>query len=225
MTARYIVLGPFAACLLMAGSAVAQTVEKTEAGVTWQAGVNGVKIDFDNAQHVRRIYSKYAQPVVIADRRGIQTATLIAEEKAKANIIRFLRQDVVSGRAVTEVDATLSQTTQKAGAGGESISTSDQRNIVQGLTEFTGSLSSGTLNGVVVLESGYDPKAKEAWVVAGISDKTIAAAHAAVDMMAAPPTLSPARRRKRRPANRNPRTCQPKSSATGPTSERYDAPT
>ena len=160
--------------------------------MTWQAGVDGVAIDFDNAQHVRRITSKYAQPVTIADRRGIQTATLIAEEKAKANIVRFLHQDVASGRAVSEVDATLSRSTQTGGAGGAAISTTDQRDIVQGLSEFTGSMSSGTLSGVVVLESGYDPAAKEAWVVASVSDKTIAAADAAAGMMAGPPAASSA---------------------------------
>ena len=181
-----LVSGAALACLALTTSSHAQSIEKAEDGMTWQAGVDGVKIDFDNAQHVRRIYSKVAQAVTIADRRGIQTATVIAEEKAKANIIRFLRQDVVSGRAVTEVDATLSQSVQKSGTAGDGISTIDQRNIVQGLTEFTGSVSSGTLNGVVVLESGFDSRNKEAWVVAGISDKTMAAAQAARSMMADP---------------------------------------
>jgi hypothetical protein len=170
----------------LAHAAYTGSMEKTAEGVTWQAGVDGVKIDFDNAQHVRRIYSKVAQAVTIADRRGIQTATTIAEEKAKANIVRFLQQDVISGRAVTEIDATLSQSVQKNGAAGTGLSTTDQRNIVQGLTEFTGSVSTGTLRGVIVLETGFDPAAKEAWVVAGVSDKTMAAASAARDMMANP---------------------------------------
>ena len=192
MKVFHLAFGTAYACVALTGLAAAEpSVEKTEAGLTWQAGVDGVKIDFDNAQHVRRIYSKVAQPVTIADRRGIQTATLIAEEKAKANIVRFLRQDVVSGRAVTEVDATMSQTIQKSGTAGEGVSTTDQRNVVQGLTEFTGSVSTGTLNGVVVLESGYDPKDKEAWVVAGVSDKTTGAARAAQEMMVAPAAPTP----------------------------------
>ena len=186
MTLTNILTGAASLLMLSGMSCFAQTAEKTGSGITWQAGVDGVTIDFDNAQHVRRVYSKVAQPVTIDDRRGIHTATVIAEEKAKANIVRFLQQDVVSGRAVTEVDATLSQTVQKGGSAGDGISTTDQRNVVQGLTEFTGSVSSGTLQGVVVLESGYDPNAKEAWVVAGISDKTMGAAQAVRDMMASP---------------------------------------
>ena len=47
------------------------------------------------------------------------------------------------------------------------------------------------LRGVIVLEQGYDPAEQEAWVVAGVSDKTTAAARAAADMMADPPAASP----------------------------------
>ena len=53
-----------------------------------------------------------------------------------------------------------------------------------------------------MLESGFDPAAKEAWVVVGVSDKTIAAAHASHDMMAAPPALPTSDRpAQSRPAN------------------------
>ena len=184
-----IVIAMMASAVVCAGAAHAtetQSIQKNAEGVTWQAGVDGVKIDFDNAQHVRRIYSKVAQAVTIADRRGIQTATIIAEEKAKANIVRFLQQDVISGRVVTEVDATLSRSVQQSGANGNSLTTTDQRSLVQGLSEFTGSVSTGVLRGVIVLETGFDPNEKEAWVVAGVSDKTMAAAHAAHDMMTNP---------------------------------------
>ena len=156
-------------------SSFAQTVEKTCSGITCWTGVDGVIIDFDNAHHVRRICSKVAQPVTIDDRCGIHTATVSAEKKAKANIVRVLQQDVVSGRVITDVDATLSQSIQEAGSAGEEIwiSTTDQRNLVQGLADFIGSVSSGTLQYVAFLQKGYDPEAKEAWVVAGISDKIV----------------------------------------------------
>lgn len=181
-------LSATAALLYLASTtAYSQSIDSNNDGShTFQAGVDGVKIDFDNSQHVRRIYSKVSHPVTIADKRGIKTATIIAEEKAKANIVRYLQQNVTTGRAVTEVDATLSKTVQEKNKTGDSISTTDQRNIVQNLTEFTGSFSSGTIRGVIILEQGFDPNEQEVWVVAGVSDKTIAAAKAAGDMMAAP---------------------------------------
>ena len=44
----------------------------------------------------------------------------------------------------------------------------------------------GADQGVIVLETGFDPAANEAWVVAGVSDKTMAAATAVHDMMTNP---------------------------------------
>ena len=67
MTITRLTFGTAYLLISMVGLAAAQSVEKTDGGITWQAGVDGVKIDFDNDQHVRRIYSKVAQPVTIAD--------------------------------------------------------------------------------------------------------------------------------------------------------------
>ena len=52
----------------------------------------------------------------------------------------------------------------------------DDRTMVEALTEVTTSFASGQLKGVIILEKGYDDKTEEAWVVVGISDKTIRAA-------------------------------------------------
>jgi hypothetical protein len=164
-----------------------QSIEATPGGgATWQAGVNGVEIEFHPDGRVSRIYSKYAHPVTIPDRRGIRTATVIAEEKAKGEIIRFMQQQVATGRVVAEVEATLSKTAQQKGTGADGISSLDQRTVTQSLTELSSSTAAGTLKGVVVLESGYDDKSQEAWVAVGVSDKTISAASATKEMLTAP---------------------------------------
>lgn len=155
----------------------AQSVQKASDGsMSWQAGVDGATIEFNPDGSWKRIYSKYAHPVAIADKRGVKTATIVAEEKAKGNIVRFLQQHVTSGRVVKEVQDTLSRTDQQSGTGGERVTTTDQRAIGESVTEMTGSFSSGTLTGVVVLENGYDEKEKEAWVAVGVSRKSMAAA-------------------------------------------------
>lgn len=166
------------------GAASAQSVDKRPDGsVEWKAGVNGVTLEFNPGGSIRRIYSKYSHPVTIADKRGVHTATVIAEEKAKGEIVRFLKQEVASGRVVNEFENTVSKTTQEKAGEGKSISTVDQRTIGQSLTELTSSMASGTLSGVVVLESGYDEKEQEAWVVAGLSEKSMSAAKATRDML------------------------------------------
>jgi hypothetical protein len=170
--------------LAFIGHVRAQSIEKQPDGsATWQAGIDGATLDFNPDGTVRRIYSKYSQPVTITDKRGIQTAMIIAEEKAKANIVRFLNQQVASNRIVSEFENTASKTIQETNGTGNSVSSTEQRSISQGLTELTSSFSSGTLNGVVVLENGYDEKEREAWVVVGLSQKTMAAARATQDML------------------------------------------
>lgn len=188
---RNAVASLFALLGILAQSALAaSSVEVSPDGaITWQAGVNGVEIEFGTDGKVARIYSKYAHPVTIADRRGIQTATIIAEEKAKAEIIRFLEQDVATGRIIEEVEDTLSTTRQESTGTAQNVTAVAQRAVIQSLLEVTTSSSSGLLRGVVMLESGYDKDSREAWVVVGVSEKSMRAAGAVqqlLDSTAAP---------------------------------------
>lgn len=192
----------YAALLSTAG---AQSIEQRPDGsVEWQMGVNGVKLEFSPGGGIRRIYSKYSHPVSIADRRGVHTATIIAEEKAKGEIIRFLKQDVASGRIVNEFNNEVEKTTQEKAGDGTKVSAVNQRTIGESLTQLSSSMSSGTLSGVVVFESGYDEKEQMAWVVVGLSEKSMNAARATRDMLT----------ESQRPA----------ASDTGPTSRPIQAP-
>ncbi|HZS53856.1 MAG TPA: hypothetical protein VFA65_05600 [Bryobacteraceae bacterium] len=150
---------------------------------TWQAGVDGVEIEWNPNGSVRRVYSRYGVPVEFADRRGIAKAQIVAEEKAKAGIVRFMQQCVASTRVVTEIQTDLNRATQQRSSGrSTAINKTDERTLIENLTEVTASFASGTLRGVIVLEKGYDDKTQEAWVVVGISQKTIAAARGVRDM-------------------------------------------
>jgi hypothetical protein len=155
---------------------------------TWQAGVDGVEIVWNPDGSIKKIYSRYAQPVEFADRRGISTAQVIAEEKAKGAVVRFMNQAVTSNRLVTEMSTDLNKMTQERETGkAANVKKVDQRTLMTNLTEVTGSFAAGKLKGVIILEKGYDEKAEEAWVMVGISDKTIAAANAAQQMLADSP--------------------------------------
>lgn len=155
---------------------------------TWQAGVDGVEIVWNPDGSIKKIYSRYGQPVEFGDRRGISTAQVIAEEKAKGAVVRFMNQAVTSNRLVTEIATDLNKMTQERQTGmAATVKKVDQRELVTNLTEVTGSFAAGKLKGVIILEKGYNEKAEEAWVVVGISDKTIAAANAVQKMLADPP--------------------------------------
>lgn len=163
-------------------SAEQQKIQDRGDGFSWQAGVDGVEIEFNSDGSVRRIFSRYAHEVTIGDRRGIRTATVIAEEKAKANIVRFMEQQVKTGRVVTEVESVLTKTIQERTNDAKNVASVDTRVVGQNLSEVTASYASGALTGVVVLETGYDDKRQEAWVVVGMSEKSIRAATAVKKM-------------------------------------------
>lgn len=160
-----------------------------DGSVTWQAGVDGVEIEWQPDGSIKRLYSRYSTPVEFADRRGISKAQIIAEEKAKANIIRFMNQSSSSTRIVAEVQSDLNKATQHRETGKEAtVKKVDERTIMESLTEVTTSFATGSLRGVIVLERGYDEKMQEAWVTVGISNKTIAAARGVQSMVNDPPT-------------------------------------
>jgi hypothetical protein len=140
--------------------------------------LDGLDIDFDAAGNWSAIYSTYTHPVDFTDRRGIKKAQLIAEEKGKAQIIRFLNQAVESDRLVEEVDKTVQNADRIQESGkDDKITRSTHRQMVESVKEFTHSHSSGNLVGVTILGEGYDEKAEEAWVKIGISRKTISVAN------------------------------------------------
>jgi len=140
--------------------------------------LEGIDIDFDAAGNWSAIYSTYTQPVEFPDRRGIKKAQIIAEEKGKAEIIRFLDQEVSSERLVEEVDKTVENAERNQGTGNDDkLTRTSQRQMVESVKEFTRSYASGNLRGVTVLETGYNEKAEEAWVKIGISQKTITIAN------------------------------------------------
>ena len=183
-TAKSGALGLLLAISIFSASWAGDVSVKDDGTTTWQAGVDGVEIEWNADGSVKRIYSRYSTPVEFPDRRGIATAQIIAEEKAKAGIVRFIKQSVSSARVVAEVEADINKATQNRQTGSPAqVTKVDQRQLIQSLTEVTASFASGSLTGVIVLEKGYDKKTQEAWVVVGISQKTMKAAKAVGTMI------------------------------------------
>lgn len=162
---------------LTAQASPSEVVVDGDGAVTWQAGIDGVEIEWHADGSVRRIFSRYSTPVEFADRRGLAKAQVIAEEKAKGSIIRFMDQSVTSTRVITEIQSDINRATQTRETGQDAhVLKVDERVIMESLTEVTSSYASGNLRGVIVLERGFDEGLEEVWVVVGISDRTISAA-------------------------------------------------
>jgi hypothetical protein len=156
----------------------AQTVARVEGGnqaVVADDGL-GVELKFDSTGQLLSVKSTFLHPVDFPDRRGINKAYIIAEEKAKANIARYMRQVSSSTRTVREVDDSLSKATRNSSGEGVSWSKENTRKVIESLEEVTGSSAQAVLQGVRILERSYDEKSEEVKVVVGINRQSRAGA-------------------------------------------------
>lgn len=144
--------------------------------VSWDAEEDGVRIEWGPDGSFNRIYSTVYQPVSIPDRRGINKAYVIAEEKAKVAIVRFINQNLQGSRLTSEVTTDLEEASRTQGSGGNTLNKQTQRKMVEELTEVTKSYAEGRLRGVILLEKGYNEQRAEAWVKVGMSKKLMNAA-------------------------------------------------
>lgn len=161
-----------------------QVSTKANGAVSWRAGITGIVIDWAPNGAISAISSKANQAVVFPDREGINKAFTIAEEKAKAGIVRFMTQRTSDIRVVTQVNNDLSkaQLNKKTGEKARANST-DTRTLVSNLSETIASFGSHRLPGVIVLKRGYNPKTHQVSVTVGISRRTIGAANALQNML------------------------------------------
>jgi hypothetical protein len=156
----------------------AQTVASVEGGnqaIIADDGL-GVELKFDANGQLLSVKSTFLHPVDFPDRRGISKAYIIAEEKAKANIVRYMKQVSSSTRTVREIDDSLSKATRNSNSEGASWSKENTRKVIESLEEVTGSSAQAVLQGVRILERSYNEKAEEVKVVVGINRQSIAGA-------------------------------------------------
>ena len=129
----------------------------------------GVELKFDKNGKLLSLRSTFRHPVEFGDRRGINKAYIIAEEKAKANIARYMNQIVTTSRITTEIDDSLSKSARSRNNSGESWTKDNTRNVTESLKEITTSSASAILKGVRIIERSYVEKDEEVKVVIGIN--------------------------------------------------------
>jgi len=152
------------------GTATAQEL------MLFELPLQGIEIESDASGEWERIFATGIQPVEFPDRRGINTAQKIAEQRAKAEIVKFFDQQMSAETIVNEMESTTQVSTRQQGTAGDSFDKESQRALATSLSEVLRSYSSSNLRGVMVLESGYDETSEEAWVKVGISKASIAMA-------------------------------------------------
>jgi hypothetical protein len=125
---------------------------------------------------VRRISSRYSTPVEFGDRRDFEGPNHCRGESEVGNnqIYKSIGWfDSYCSRGPERFEQGDARTRVCEEAERQKV---DDRTLIESLTEVTNSFASGQLKGVIILEKGYNDKTEEAWVVVGISDRTIKAA-------------------------------------------------
>lgn len=152
-------------------------IKDGDGDIVWQAGINGVEIEYDQAGSFKRVYSQKCNPVRIPDREGINKASEIAEEYAKGAIIRFIEQNSFGSNLVSQISSDSERAVRSQTVGSDVLNSETSRQMSETLIKAVGSDFRGRLVGVLLLESGYDPKKREACVRVGVSLKSLAAAN------------------------------------------------
>jgi hypothetical protein len=147
-----------------------------EEPIVFELPLQGIQIETAAGGEWERIYSTGIQPVEFPDRRGISTAQKIAEQRAKAEIVKFFDQQMSAETIVSEMESSSQVATRQQGSAGDGFGKDSQRVLATSLSEVLRSYSSSNLRGVIVLKTGYDETSEEAWVKVGISRASIAMA-------------------------------------------------
>lgn len=147
-----------------------------DGSISMQMGVDGVVIEYEPTGEWRRVYARHEQDVSIPDARGVRTAKTIAEEKAKAKIVRFQNESMESGRVISEVEANIGLAVNQSDDTVSQYFSQNTRQVLTSLEEMTQSYARGELRGVIKIGDGYDADARLVWVEVGISRKSISAA-------------------------------------------------
>jgi hypothetical protein len=141
----------------------------------------GVEVKLDNQGNMLSAVSSYSQVVDIPDRRGLNKAYLIAEEKAKAQLIRFINQDITTTRAIEQIEKSIENASRNSSSKEENWNKLNSREIKEIVTEISTSTARGVLKGLKVISKSYDEKKEEVTVVVGVNQKNLASAKAISD--------------------------------------------
>lgn len=163
-----------AALLALAVCSPGLVVAQAGAGVTLP--LQGIDIELNPDGSWKAIYATGVQTVSFPDRRGINNAYVIAEERAKAAIARYFEQKVTTGRVYTEAEESLEKTLRTRGGGNDAMTAQASRTLKTSLQETFASSAQAVLRGVTILNQRYDEKTEEVTVKVGISRETIATA-------------------------------------------------
>lgn len=130
---------------------------------------SGVEVKFDENGELKSILATGEADFKFGDSKDIKQATQKATMRAKANIAKFLNEEVKSSEILEEITTTISSDSSS----GESEALRDS---TEKFVESVSTEANAILNGVVTLKSEVNKEAKIVSVTVGVKEQTINAA-------------------------------------------------
>lgn len=130
----------------------------------------GVELRYNEDGTVKSILSSGEADFRIGDSKDIRQATQKATMRAKANIAKFLEEEISSSEVVEEITNTIISTDVA------SKETEGVRDSVEKMTETLSNKAKAMIRGVVTLKSEVKKEQKVVIVTVGIKQETIDAA-------------------------------------------------
>ena len=140
-------------------------------GYCGTAGLGGISVDGEKQQ----VVAVYHESVKFTDNSGIRKAVIVAEERAKGELVRFFSQNQNTMRTIEASDSDAEEATRLVDENGAVTNRSITRSQSATLTQVDSSIASGDLSGIMKIE--------EACVAMGFSAKSNAMAREAQEWM------------------------------------------
>ena len=128
----------------------------------------GVELKFNDDGSVRAIIATGEADLQFGDRKDIRKAVQVATMRAKANISKFMSEDIKSSENLAEVTETLVEQ--------ENENTKASRKTAEMQLEAISNNSQAILTGVVTLKQDINKNEKYVSVTVGVKEQTIQAA-------------------------------------------------
>tara|TARA_B100000287_G_C20470130_1_gene716873 strand:+ start:221 stop:853 length:633 start_codon:yes stop_codon:yes gene_type:complete len=133
-----------------------------------ESSPSGILVDVES----KTLVSISRSFVFVDDRMGIKNASIVAEEGAKNQIVRWFSQEQYTEREVVDSNAIAATTTQLSDSSGKQTSNSVTREMAQTISEFTRSSAEAILQGVQKVEERYDANNLEICVAIATSPRS-----------------------------------------------------
>ena len=126
-----------------------------------------------------KIFAKGSAAIDFADEDEKEDALMEAEMKAKAQIAKFLKEDISSDEYLNNMSKKL----KELNSDGKNQTTKISKKTLKVKSMAISNQAESLLKGVLILCESVDPKAKKAIVIVGVSPKTQRAADSARESM------------------------------------------